>query len=457
MACSGSLSAWTPARSGGGSRGAASSCCGGERRGCAAAALTAAWLLAATQAAAGDWPQWRGPSRNGKSEETNWLATWPPTLVWTQSVGEGYSSVTVSEGQAYTLGHAAGRDTVYSFDAVTGAKRWDYSYACGPVNYDGPRATPTVHGQKLYTYSQEGHLHCFDKHSGKLLWQKLVNRGRPTWGLAGSPLVDANLIVLNAGGNGVAIRASAPYDTVWTSDGIAAYSSPVALNWAGRRLIVLFTDAGVVGVDRAAGTRRWWFPWVHSYNIPDPVPYNDKLFVACGYADFCALLRLANGELKPVWQNQNLRIECCTPVLIGDNLYGFDNGETLRCIDIRDGKIQWSADTLGFYEGGLIAADGKLIVLGDSGALAIVRASPTRYILDRQPIAKILPGAGTEEWSTAPVLANGRLYCRSTEGTVVCLQVGVDGAAFGRGRSRKSEVGSRKLRIVPENEDPDSE
>jgi len=143
-----------------------------------------------------DWPQWRGPNRDGISTETGWLANWPPggpKVLWKASVGTGYSSVSVSHGMLYTLGNAHGKDTVYCFDAATGKVLWQYSYPCAEGAQPGTRMTPTVDGECVYTFSREGHLFCFDAGSGRVRWSmNVVETLRDTsgrWGYACMPLV----------------------------------------------------------------------------------------------------------------------------------------------------------------------------------------------------------------------------------------------------------------------------
>jgi outer membrane protein assembly factor BamB len=155
------------------------------------------WLMAAAAAPlqAADWPQWRGPRRDGISSETGWRA-WTaggPRRVWTAQVGEGFSSVAVKGGRLYTVGNAGGKDTVYCLDAGTGRVVWRFSYPCGSGDYGGPRATPVVDGNRVYTFSREAQAHCLNAASGARVWERDLRRetggAPPQWGFAGSPLV----------------------------------------------------------------------------------------------------------------------------------------------------------------------------------------------------------------------------------------------------------------------------
>jgi outer membrane protein assembly factor BamB len=376
-------------------------------------------------ALADDWPQWRGPDRNGVSRETGWLDQWPPTELWrSTAVGEGFSGVAVSEGRAYTVGwsSAANQDTVRCFDAETGAQRWSFSYACARVEYPGPRATPTVCGDEVFTLSQQGGLYCFGKTNGQMRWSVNVSAGRPNWGYAGSPLIEGDAVILNAGGAGVAVNRHAPHSVLWTSAGTSGYSSPFTFVRNGAKVTALFALSGLVGVDPASGAVRWSYAWASRYDVaaPDPILYGDKVFISSGYPEGgCALIPLGSGALTAEWTSTSLKIRTGSGVLLGDYLYGVGDDGFLRCLDLRDRSVKWSQSGFG-ESGSLISADGKLIIQGMGRNLDVARAWPTNY--DREGRAAYTLPAG--EWRTPPALANGRLYCRSRAGTVVCLRVG---------------------------------
>lgn len=390
--------------------------------------------LTAIIALADDWPQWRGPDRTGVSAETNWCATWPPVERWRTNVGQGFSSVAVSEGRLYTLGWSNNQDWVWCLDAVTGGVIWSYAYTCvAGKDGNGPRSTPTVDGGQVYTFSQAGDLYCFDKVSGSVQWNRKVALNPPSggWGFAGSPLIEGDRIILNASGGGVAVQKDGNHDVLWSNlTGTAAYSSPHAFTWNAQRIVTFFTQHRVVGVRPADGSVVWSASWDTDYdvNAADPIVYGNQLFISTGYAASAggtntgsALLNLASGTLaRAWWSTSNLKTRCSPAVLCGDYFYGVDQGGTLRCIAASDGSVRWQQT--GFGEGSLIAAGGKLIVLSYDGRLTVADVSPSGYSTGGR--ATIDTGVGTSETRTIPVLANGRIYCRGYNGTVVCYDVG---------------------------------
>jgi outer membrane protein assembly factor BamB len=399
-------------------------CCSGTH---AVAAVLALGLLVATLAApleAADWPQWRGPNRDGISTETGWLARWPasgPRRLWTAQVGEGYSSVAVKDGRVYTMGNAGERDTVYCLAAGTGRVLWKYSYPCPGGDQSGTRATPTVDGDRVYTLSREGQAFCLNASSGARLWGKDLVRETgaepPRWGFAGSPLVSGKLVIYNVGTAGAALdRATG--QTVWKSGaGTAGYASPVAYTVGGQRGVAIFTGSGLVGVDPATGRSLWQHPWRTDYdvNAADPLFSGDTVFISSNYERGGALLRLGpSGRTSVLWENRNMRNHFNTCVLLGGYLYGNDQN-TLKCIDLRNGAERWRQRGMG--KGGLIAVDGHLLVLTERGTLVLSRANPEQYSV--LSYASVMRGTC---W-TQPVIANGLIYCRNHEGELICLDV----------------------------------
>jgi outer membrane protein assembly factor BamB len=382
--------------------------------------------LAATGA---DWPQWRGPERNGVSRETGWQ--WPkagPRRLWSAQVGEGFSAVAVWQGRLYTMGNRNGQDVVSCLNAGSGRVIWTHRYPCPVGDYGGPRATPTVHSGRVYTLSREGQAFCLDAGSGRPVWSKDLRRETraetPKWGFAGSPLVVGNRVIYNVGAAGTAVDRETGRVLWRSSPSTAGYASPIACTVGGRPCVALFVASGLVGVAPDTGRILFDHRWQTEYdvNAADPVFWGDTVFISSNYNQGGALLRLGRGRPQVLWQNRVMRNHANSSVLVGGHLYGNDEN-TLKCVDARTGQERWRRRGIG--KGGLIAAGGRLLVLTERGGLLLVQATAGRYTELAQ--ANILGGTC---W-TAPTLANGLLYARNQEGELVCMDL-----------RRKSAMGS---------------
>ena len=380
-------------------------------------------ILAASSAYSADWPQWRGIQRNGISTETGWTTKWSggqPRQVWGFQVGEGFSSVAVQGGRVYTLGNTGNQDTVFCFEATTGRVVWKYSYPCPANDYGGPRATPVLDGGKVYTISREGQAFCFEATKGKVVWandlRRSVGAQMPQWGIAGSPLVEGGSVIYNVNAAGVSLNKTTG-KVIWKSaSATPGYASPVAYNLGTKRLIVIFAAKGAVAVSPANGQVAWQHPWETSYdvNAADPIFAGSDVFLSSNYGKGCVLFHTHTPTPQVIWENRTMKNHFNACVLYNGAFYGNDEN-TLKCMDLATGNERWRSR--GIDKGGMIVADGKLIVLTGRGELVIAQATPTKYTeLAR---AKVLDGTC---W-TQPVLANGLLYCRSHEGKLICLDL----------------------------------
>lgn len=397
-----------------------------------------ALLLVHTSLAAGvDWHRWRGPDLNGISKETGWSVTWPadgPTRLWKASVGIGFSSVSVAGGRAFTMGNADDKDTVFAFDAATGATIWKYTYNCelDPRYYDGgPSTTPTVDGSKVYTLSRKGQLFCFDAATGKIAWQKTVNdelalttfkENTPEWGYSGSPLIIGEKLIVNVGTAGAAFD-KASGKLLWsTGKLLSGYSTHVPFNVGSEQYLAVFGAKGAHAVALNDGKLQWSYSFETSYdvNAADPIISGNKVFISSGYNRGAALFEFAGNKTTKIWENKNMRNHFNSCVLIDGNLYGMDGDHgrkdsTLKCIDFATGAVKWQEKSI--RPGGLMAADGKLIIMSDTGELVVVQTTPDSF----KPLARaqILGG---KCW-TVPTLSHGRIYARNSKGDLVCVDV----------------------------------
>ncbi|MDQ3813795.1 MAG: PQQ-like beta-propeller repeat protein [Armatimonadota bacterium] len=375
-------------------------------------------------ARAADWPQWRGPQRNGISSEVGWVWQWGksgPKRLWTANVGEGHSSVVAVGSRIYTMGNVNNQDIVWCLNAGTGKMIWKYRYPCPAGNYAGSRATPTVEGKNVYILSRAGLALCLDAATGRKVWRRDLVRHTgatvPKWGFASSPLVEGNLVIYNVGDAGAALDKRTGVLQWHSGTGLASYASPVAYTIGQQRGVAIFPASGIVAVNPNDGRRLWQFSWAwndpYQVNAADPIFAGENMFISSGYNRGCVLLRIGGGQPAVVYQNRNMRNHINTCVLLDGFLYGNDQS-TLKCIEFKTGQERWQNGRIG--KGGLIAA-GKLIVLSERGELIIARATPDRYVeLAR---AKVIPGT----CYAPPTLAGGRIFCRNRAGDVVCLDV----------------------------------
>jgi len=400
-----------------------------HRVGLAVLLALAAGLTLCASAAAGDWPVWRGPDRTGISDETAWRKDWsgaPPETLWEVQVGKGFSTVSVVGDRVYTMGNDGGVDTVWCLSADDGKPVWRHRYPCKPHDYAGPRCTPTVDGDRVYTLSNRGHLFCLDAATGKVTWlvevSKRLRAKPPRWGFACSPLVLGDRLIVDVGP--VAALEKTTGKILWTAGSDeAGYASPMAFEHGGKTRLASFNKNGPIVVDAAEGTvlarARWKTEW--DVNAVTPIIQGDTLFYSSGYNTGAAVFKFTGDGLEQVWRNRNMRNHANNCVLWKGHLYGFDgqvNAGALTCIDYETGEKRWSEPTL--KAGGLMLADGVLVCMVASGDCALVKASPEACTLLGR---KNLFTRKDTCW-THPVLAGGRIYCRSHSGRLACLGVG---------------------------------
>jgi outer membrane protein assembly factor BamB len=385
----------------------------------------------------GEWPQWRGPNRDGISLETGFRTDWPadgPPVRWQVPSGKGFSSLVVSRGRVYTLVQERAHEAVVCWDADNGQEVWRVRYPERVVldHGDGPRATPAIDSDRLYAIGAGGVFHCLNAATGEVLWRHDLMEEfggkelpwRPTyWGHACSPFVEGDRVFTLTGGPQGAVAA---FDKrtgrlLWKAlDDPAGYSSPIAITVAGVRQVVFFTGRGLVGLAPADGAVLWRYPWETNdfCNIATPIARGSYLFISSGYDRGCALLELVHRDdgswaVRRVYGHRRYRNHFATSVLYREHLYGFDNA-TLACMEFRTGKVTWRQN--GFGKGTLLLADGHLIILGENGRLALADADPHAYV--EKAACKVSDGRC---W-TVPVLAGGRLYVRDEE-HVTCLDL----------------------------------
>lgn len=391
-------------------------------------------LLFAGVALGDDWPQWRGPKQDGISRETGLLAAWPekgPAELWRVPLGNGFSAVSVVGERAFTLFGSEQGEFAAAFNVADGKPLWKTRLGDLLKNDsygDGPRATPTVDAGRVYVLSGKGALRCLDAADGHAFWgcdllEKFGGKP-PEYGFAASPVVMGDMLVVVAGGGkGKSLAAFNKVDgtVLWTAlDDRIGYSTPREVTIEGVGQIIVLTGEALVGVSPKDGKEYWRQDWQTELdaNVATPIIAENRLFMSTGYSAGCALFELSAKEGKPaverLWANKEMKNYFSTSVLVDGYLYGFNNTK-LTCLDFRTGKTKWK--TGGFNRGSLIAADGKLIIYGEQGLLALAEISPSSY----KELAQF-KFCDERTW-TVPTLSGGKLFLRN-EKELTCLKVG---------------------------------
>jgi outer membrane protein assembly factor BamB len=392
-----------------------------------------------------DWPQWRGPNRNGISEEKGLLKEWPkdgPKLVWqVKDLGAGYSTPSVVGDQVFVLSNEGlENESVQARSVKDGKQLW--AVRLGKVGepkqqpaYPAARSTPTIDGDLLYAIGSDGDLVCLAKADGKERWRKSLRTdfgGQPgRWAYSESPLIDGDVLVCTPGGKDATIVAlnKKNGEVIWKSAvpnaDAAAYASATIVNAAGTKQYVQFLPKSLVGVDAKSGKFLWAYGKTaekSAANIPTPVSSGDFVYSATGQGG-AGLVKIAkNGDefaAEEIYFDRKLPNQIGGVVLLGENLYG-TTGTGLECVDFKTGAIKWQDRSIG--AGSICLADGQLYLHSEtSGEVALVEASPAGYKEKGRFTPREQPERKGKAWAY-PVVANGRFYVRDT-GTIWCYDV----------------------------------
>ncbi len=378
-----------------------------------------------------DWSQWRGPNGNGISPESDWnpkaLAK-GPKIQWRVNVGKGYSNISIKGKHLYTMGSEDGEDIIYCLNTETGEEIWRFSY---PSRLPGPQATPSVADKFLYGLSKDGQLYCIRASSGKFKWRRnLVEDFQvqtPDHGFACSPIVEGNMVIVNANSAGIALNKKTG-DAVWISTphrGKHAdyYATPVIYSHEDERFAALYNHEGVTSVEVETGKVKWKYRWTSVANVADPVIVGNSMFISSDYDSGGVMLEIAEHSPKVLWQNNNMMNHFSTSVNVDGYLYGSNgfsgnHNNSVRCIDADTGDIMWE---IKMKTASITASSGMLIILNEKGKLIIAEANPSGYV--EISSGTIPDQIGHEIWWTPPVLYSGLIYCRNDKGDLVCIDV----------------------------------
>ncbi len=345
-------------------------------------------------ASAYDYPQFLGPSRNatvrGVHLETDWTAH-PPKPIWRRPVGAGWSSFAVAGDAAVTQEQRGEQEVVVRYDFRTGEEKWatgNPAHYDNPISGEGPRTTPTVLGNRVYSVGSTGLLNCLDLETGERIWSRDVMKDNdtevPHWGVAGSPLVVDDIVVVSAGGTDGKSLVAYDRETgeiVWQGgDDKAAYSSPLLATLGGVRQIVIFNGASVAGHDPVDGRVLWTHKWPHQQsNVAQPVPVSsDGLIVSAGYGIGAKRFKIepgVDGGLSAivVWENNRLKAKFANFVVHEGFVYGLDDG-IMVCLDAATGERKWKRGRYG--HGQVILVEDLLLLQTEHGEMVLIEPHP---------------------------------------------------------------------------------
>jgi outer membrane protein assembly factor BamB len=423
-------------------------------------------LFAASPLHGDDWPQWRGPQRDGVWRETGIVEKFASDhlpIAWRAAIGPGYSGPTVAAGRVYITDRQTEPkqiERVLCFDEKTGKPLWHYEYGAEyKIGYTaGPRAAVTIDEGRAFALGAMGHFHCFDAATGKLLWKKDLaadyNVRMPIWGIAAAPLVEGQLVIVQIGGEHACIVAldKTTGKEQWKAlDDRASYAAPIIVRQAGQRVLICWTGDSISALDPADGKLHWRLPFKPSkmvLNVATPVFSNrpngnaDRLFVTAFY-DGATLAQLADDKFDAteLWHKVGSSEEhtkaiqsiISTPVFDGDYIYGVDSYGQLRCLDAKTGERAWESlaavpkarwSTIHFVKNG-----DRWFMFNERGELIIARLSPSGYDeISRttliEPTTDQLGQRHGVCWSH-PAFANRHVFARNDK-EIVCADLSAE-------------------------------
>jgi outer membrane protein assembly factor BamB len=383
---------------------------------CGALAGLIAIAALGSGAAAEDWPQWGGPQRDLAWRETGIVETLPEAdgatgmlpRMWTAKIGAGYAGPAVADGRVFVSDRLADENVerVLCFDAQTGHPLWTHRYeARYTISYPlGPRATPTVDGQRVYVLGAVGHLFCFNAATGDVLWQKFLpadfGTEVPVWGMAGAPLVDGDQLIVLAGGKPGATVISLDKHTGeerWRALDAKepGYCAPVIFEIGGRPQLIIWHPAAIASLDPSNGRLLWQEPFVVGAGtaIATPRLQNNRLLVTCFYGG-PLMVDLGDDGLSPrvLWRtaasnnelkNDSLHAVMCTPILTPDHVFGVGGFGELRCLDASSGRMLWEThDATGpgrWWNAFLVPHGNRVVICNEQGEIIFARLRGQGY------------------------------------------------------------------------------
>lgn len=370
---------------------------------------------------------YRGSRRDGIVEGPPLAASWidrEPKLVWRQPCGGGYAALVLAGPLAITIEQRRDKEAIVAYDADSGAERWVYDYPAlfhENLGGDGPRATPTIADGRVFALGATGVLSCLDLITGALRWSKNIlsinECDNLDWGMSGSPLVFDNLVIVNPGtqkgsDNSRSLLAfhAENGELAWgMGQGQASYASPMLENLAGRQQILIFDALGLAGFDVARNAQLWRLPWKSDFNLNAIQPIvagGDRVLISSNAGSALVLVKQQNDTYTAglIWKNRQMKCNYACPIARGDYVYGLDAG-ILVCLEMATGKRAWKGGRYG--HGQMLLAGELLVILGEAGELALVRATPDHFA----ELGRIQAIEG-RTWNN-PTMRDGRIFVRN--------------------------------------------
>jgi len=371
-----------------------------------------------------NWPQFRGPTRDGRSTETGLMKKWPeagPKELWSfENLGKGYASASVADGLVYTTGMVGSEGILFAFD-LNGHPKWKVKY--GPEwtgGQPGTRTTPTIDGDRLYLMSGLGRIACHNAKTGDHIWHKdtleQFNGKNIRWGIAESPLIENEKVICTPGGKDATVVALGKMtgETIWTTKGLSeasAYCSPAVINRGPNRIILTMVRQSIVGIDMKTGKVYWKHPNKVSYDISavTPVYENGMMYVTNGYRHGGHMFQLSPDGTSSTrkWSDKTLDVHHGGVILIDGNIHGAGTRGNWTCIELASGNVKFNDKLVG--KGSGIYVDGMLYCYGERrGDLGLVKINAESY----EMVSSFKIEKGTKEHWAHPAISNGRLYIR---------------------------------------------
>jgi outer membrane protein assembly factor BamB len=390
----------------------------------AVAALTA---VVRGQNARTDWPQWRGPQRDGTLTAFAEPSSWPEQLTrrWKIEIGTGYATPIVVGNRVYAFTRQDENEVMRAIDADSGKVVWETSYPAaftmnpatarhGP----GPKSTPTYADGRIFTLGISGIVTAFDAASGKQLWQKAAGPIEPLYHTAQSALVDRGVVILHVGGHKQgALTAFDPATGAvkWTWDGDGpAYGSPIVAEIGGTRQVITLSQSNLVGVDAANGRLLWRVPFEarSTTNAITPLVYAGKTVIVSGQGKPLTAYTIAKQNdqwtAELAWENPQLSLSFSNAVLVGDAVFSMSamNSGQFFWADAKTGKTLWTSSPRQAGNAAIVHAGNLLFVLKDDAQLMVARSSPGGF-----EAIKTYTVADSATWP-APSISGNRIFVK---------------------------------------------